>query len=64
MKAGNIVGSGSYKPEYVVPDDTEASPAITPFWMVAAAGVEIEVDTETGRVHVAKLLNAVGCARR
>jgi CO/xanthine dehydrogenase Mo-binding subunit len=62
MKAGNIVGSGSYKPEHVMPDhDTGASPAITPFWMVAAAGVEIEVDTETGRVHVAKLVNAVDC---
>ena len=62
MKAGNIVGSGSYKPEHVMPDhDTGASPAITPFWMVAAAGVEIEVDTETGRVHVAKFVNAVDC---
>jgi len=62
MKAGNIVGSGSYKPEHVMPDhDTGASPAITPFWMVAAAGVEVEVDTETGRVHVAKLINAVDC---
>jgi CO/xanthine dehydrogenase Mo-binding subunit len=62
MKAGNIVGSGSYKPEHVMPDhDTGASPAITPFWMVAAAGVEVEVDTETGRVHVAKLVNAVDC---
>jgi CO/xanthine dehydrogenase Mo-binding subunit len=62
MKAGNIVGSGSYKPEHVMPDhDTGASPAITPFWMVAAAGVEVEVDTETGRIHVAKLVNAVDC---
>jgi CO/xanthine dehydrogenase Mo-binding subunit len=62
MRAGNIVGSGSYKPEHVMPDhDTGASPAITPFWMVSAAGVEVEVDTETGRVHVAKLVNAVDC---
>ena len=45
-----------------MPDhDTGASPAITPFWMVAAAGVEIEVDTETGRVRIAKLVNAVDC---
>ncbi|MGH6674319.1 MAG: xanthine dehydrogenase family protein molybdopterin-binding subunit, partial [Xanthobacteraceae bacterium] len=65
MKAGNIVGSGSYKPEHVMPDhDTGASTAITPFWMVAAAGVEIEIDTETGRVHVAKLINAVDCGTR
>ena len=62
MKVGNIVGSGSYKPQHVMPDhDTGASPAITPFWMVAAAGVEVEVDNETGRVHVANLINAVDC---
>jgi CO/xanthine dehydrogenase Mo-binding subunit len=62
MKAGNIVGSGSYKPDYVAPDhDTGASTAITPFWMVAGTGAEIEVDTETGRVRVLKLVNAVDC---
>ncbi|HTV35631.1 MAG TPA: xanthine dehydrogenase family protein molybdopterin-binding subunit [Xanthobacteraceae bacterium] len=62
MRAGNIVGSGSYKPEHVMPDhDTGESTAITPFWMVAAAGVEVEVDTETGRVRIAKLVNAVDC---
>ena len=42
-------------------DSRGTSTAITPFWMVAAAGVEIEVDTETGRVHIAKLINAVDC---
>ncbi len=64
MKAGNIVGSGSYRPDYVAPDhDTGLSPEITPFWMVAGAGAEVEVDTETGRVHVAKLVNAVDCGR-
>jgi len=64
MKAGNIVGSGSYRPDYVAPDhDTGLSPEITPFWMVAGAGAEVEVDTETGRIHVAKLVNAVDCGR-
>jgi CO/xanthine dehydrogenase Mo-binding subunit len=62
MKAGNIVGSGSYRPDYVAPDhDNGLSPAITPFWMVAATGAEVEVDTETGRIHIAKLINAVDC---
>jgi len=62
MKAGNIVGSGSYRPDYVPPDhDTGLSPAITPFWMVAGTGAEVEVDTETGRIHIAKLVNAVDC---
>ena len=62
MKAGNIVGSGSYRPDYVAPDhDTGLSTEITPFWMVAATGAEVEVDTETGRLRIAKLVNAVDC---
>jgi CO/xanthine dehydrogenase Mo-binding subunit len=64
MKAGNIVGTGSYKPDYVAPDhETGLSPTITPFWMVAGAGAEIEVDTETGRLRILKLVNAVDCGR-
>jgi CO/xanthine dehydrogenase Mo-binding subunit len=64
MKAGNIVGSGSYRPDYVAPDhENGLSPAITPFWMVAATGAEVEVDTETGRLHIAKLINAVDCGK-
>jgi len=62
MKAGNIVGSGSFRPDYAAPDhETGLSPEITPFWMVAATGAEVEVDTETGRVRVQKLINAVDC---
>jgi CO/xanthine dehydrogenase Mo-binding subunit len=62
MKAGNIVGTGSYKPDYVPPDhETGLSPEITPFWMVGCAGAEVEVDTETGRVRIARLVNAVDC---
>ena len=62
MKAGNIVGTGSYRPDYVAPDhETGLSPEITPFWMVAGTGAEVEVDTETGRVRIAKLINVVDC---
>ena len=62
MKAGNIVGTGSYRPDYVAPDhETGLSTEITPFWMVAATGAEVEVDTETGRVRIQKLVNAVDC---
>src|SRR6202166_4522847 len=62
MKAGNIVGTGSYKPDYVAPDhETGLSPEITPFWMAGGSGAEVEVDTETGRIHVQKLINAVDC---
>jgi CO/xanthine dehydrogenase Mo-binding subunit len=65
MKAGNIVGTGSYRPEHVEPDhDTGLSPQITPFWMVAGAGAEIEIDTETGRIRVTKLVNAVDCGTK
>jgi CO/xanthine dehydrogenase Mo-binding subunit len=64
MRAGNIVGTGSYRPDYVAPDhDTGLSPAITPFWMVAGAGAEVEVDTETGRVRILKLINVVDCGK-
>jgi CO/xanthine dehydrogenase Mo-binding subunit len=58
MQAGNIVGVGSFIPSYKSPDhDTGLSPDVTPFWMVGAAGAEVEVDTETGHVRVARLVN-------
>jgi CO/xanthine dehydrogenase Mo-binding subunit len=58
MQAGNVVGVGSFIPSYKSPDhDTGLSPDVTPFWMVGGAGVEVEVDTETGRVTVTKLVN-------
>ncbi len=58
MQAGNVVGVGSFVPSYKSPDhDTGLSPDVTPFWMVGGAGVELEVDTETGRVTVTKLVN-------
>ena len=64
MQAGNIVGTGIYKPDYVPPDPvTGLSPNATPFWMCAAAGVEVEVDTETGHVRIARLINAVDCGK-
>ena len=57
MQAGNIVGTGTYKPDYVPPDAQGLTPNATPFWMVAGAGAEIEVDTETGHVQVTRLIN-------
>jgi CO/xanthine dehydrogenase Mo-binding subunit len=58
MQAGNIVGTGSFIPSYQSPDhDTGFSENVTPFWMVGATGVEVEVDTETGQVRVTKLIN-------
>ena len=64
MQAGNIVGTGIYKPDYVPPDPaTGLTPNATPFWMCAAAGAEVEVDTETGQVRITRLINVVDCGR-
>jgi len=64
MQAGNIVGTGSYKPDYVPPDPaTGLTPNVTPFWMCAASGAEVEVDTETGHVRIARLITVVDCGR-
>jgi CO/xanthine dehydrogenase Mo-binding subunit len=63
MQAGNIIGTGSYIPSYVPPDASGQTPEATPFWMVGGAGVEIEVDTETGHVRILKLINVVDAGR-
>lgn len=64
MQAGNVVGVGSYIPDYKSPDiATGLSDNITPFWMIGGTGVEIEVDSETGRVTILRMVNAVDCGR-
>jgi CO/xanthine dehydrogenase Mo-binding subunit len=57
MQAGNVVGTGSYIPGYKSPDQDGLTDNATPFWMVGATGVELEVDTETGRVRITRLVN-------
>jgi CO/xanthine dehydrogenase Mo-binding subunit len=64
MQAGNVVGTGIFKPDYVSPDPlTGQSPNVTPFWFIAGAGAEVEVDTETGHVRITKLVNVVDCGK-
>ena len=63
MQAGNIIGTGSYIPNYVPPDQNGLTPEATPFWMVGGAGCEVEVDTETGHVRVTKLVNVADVGR-
>ncbi len=58
MQAGTVIGSGSFEPPYAKPDKNGQSTNITPFWMVGAAGVEISVDTETGRITCDRLVTA------
>ena len=60
MRAGNIVGTGTYKPDYVPPDAaTGQTPNATPFWMTAGSGAEVEIDIETGQLRVTRLINVV-----
>jgi CO/xanthine dehydrogenase Mo-binding subunit len=62
MQAGNIIGTGAYKPDYAPAEhETGQSTNITPFWMIGGAGVEVEVDTETGHVRILKLVNVIDC---
>jgi len=58
MQAGSVLGTGSFIPGYASPDHaTGQTPNATPFWMVGGTGVELEVDTETGHVRIARLVN-------
>jgi CO/xanthine dehydrogenase Mo-binding subunit len=57
MRAGSILGVGSFNPPYTPPDEHGQTDNATPFWMVGASGVELEVDTETGRVKIGRLVN-------
>ena len=64
MQAGTIIGTGIYKPDYVPPDPASGlTPNATPFWMCSAAAAEVEVDLDTGRVRVTRLINVVDCGR-
>ncbi|MBI3436773.1 MAG: xanthine dehydrogenase family protein molybdopterin-binding subunit [Proteobacteria bacterium] len=64
MQAGNVIGAGTYKPDYTPPDSKSGqTPNVTPFWMVAGTAVEVEVDCETGHVRIVKLVNVADCGR-
>jgi CO/xanthine dehydrogenase Mo-binding subunit len=64
MQAGNVFGTGSYIPAYSSPDpQTGLSANVTPFWMIGGAGVEVEVDTETGNVRVTRLVNVADAGK-
>jgi CO/xanthine dehydrogenase Mo-binding subunit len=57
MRAGSVTGTGNFIPPYTPPDENGQTDNATPFWMVGATAVEIEVDTETGRVQLKRLVN-------
>lgn len=55
---GNLVGSGAFSASYETPDaETGQSEDIAVFWMIGGVGAEVEVDTETGKVRVLRLVN-------
>ena len=57
-RAGTIVGTANYKPDYAPTDpETGLSSKATPFWMIGATGAEVEVDTETGQLTILKMVN-------
>lgn len=64
VQAGHITEASEFTPFYITPDlDTGQSERATAFWMSGAAGADVEVDTETGRVTVQRLV-VVGDAGR
>ena len=65
MQAGNIVGTGAYKPDYVPPQPgTGLTANVTPFWMMSGVGAEVEVDTETGHVRIIRSSTSATSASR
>ena len=63
MQAGNVTGTGSFIPSYQSPDANGLTDNATPFWMVGASGVELEVDTETGAIKVHKIVTIQDAGR-
>ena len=64
MQAGNVIGTGIFRPDYISPSPLDGqSPNVTPFWLIAGGGAEVEVDTETGHVKILKLVNVVDCGK-
>jgi CO/xanthine dehydrogenase Mo-binding subunit len=64
MQAGNVIGIGSYVPSYESPDhDTGQTSNATPYWMIGGTGAEVEVDTETGHVHIIRFINVVDAGK-
>ncbi|WP_170984290.1 xanthine dehydrogenase family protein molybdopterin-binding subunit [Rhodoligotrophos defluvii] len=57
---GPIVGRGSYVPEGTTPFDLETGQGrrITGFWLYSSQGVELSVDTDTGKVTLHNIVSA------
>ena len=62
---GPILGRGSFVPAGARPLDLETgqSPRITAFWLYTSQGVEVEVDRETGKVRVLRVVSVHDAGR-
>lgn len=60
-----ILGRGAHLDDDIVMPDmaTGQSPKPAPYWKYGAQAVEVEVDSETGRVVVLKMVSAHDCGR-
>jgi carbon-monoxide dehydrogenase large subunit len=73
-RGGTLIGRGVYKPAAVSPDkETFQTPKMTPFWMYGCQAAEVEVDLDTGKVDVVKMvashdvgraINPVNCVQQ
>ena len=63
MQAGTIIGTGTFIPDYAPADENGQSPLVTPYWMIGATAVEVEVDTQTGHLEILRMINAVDCGK-
>ena len=57
MPAGSLIGQGGYVPDYRCPDpQTGQSDNVCAFWFAGGNAVDLEVDPETGKVKILKLV--------
>ncbi len=56
-RGGTLIGRGVYKPSAISPDkETGLTPKMTPFWMYGVQAADVEVELETGKVNIKKLI--------
>jgi CO/xanthine dehydrogenase Mo-binding subunit len=59
-RGASLQGHGTFTPPSALPPDPETgqSPKVSAFWMYASHVADVEVDTETGRVRVLRIVAA------
>ena len=58
-RGGTVIGEGYYKAKGQPNDpNTGMNPQMTPFWMYAVQGIEVEVDPGTGDVRLLRMVGA------